>query len=80
MKSVTKPNEKEPKLENDSTSDFACAPIAYTEFMHNWNKKNGFACQVCKFEERGMRLGSVLICTNHCLRLCTRRYDRETIF
>jgi hypothetical protein len=32
-------------------------PVPYSvgEFMNNRNQKNGFACQVCRFEERGKR-------------------------
>jgi hypothetical protein len=62
------------------TSNQGCVPYAYTEFMTNHSQKNGFVCQVCRFEERGKRLLSVDICTKHCLRLCTRSYERETIF
>ena len=57
-----------------------CTPIAIREFMVRQNQKNGFACQVCKFEDRKMRLGSVVICTTHSLRLCSRSYDSKKIY
>ncbi len=61
------------------TSNLGCAPQAVSEFMTDRRKKNGFACQVCKFEERGSRLMTVAICTQHCLRLCIRSHERKTI-
>jgi hypothetical protein len=62
------------------SSSQGCVPVAYTEFMVKRSQKKGFACQVCKFEGRGNRLKTVAICTKHCLRLCTRSYERETLF
>jgi hypothetical protein len=62
------------------TYNQGCVPYAVSQFMSDRNQKNGFSCQVCKFEERGNRLGSVAICTKHCLRLCTKSYERERIF
>jgi hypothetical protein len=48
--------------------------------MHDGtDQKSGFACQVCKFEERGRRLKNMVICTKHCLRLCARSYELKQI-
>ncbi len=66
--------------QNFERSNQGCVPYSYTEFMKKRSQKNGFACQVCKFEERGLKLISVAICTKHCLRLCTRSHERKTIF
>jgi hypothetical protein len=77
---------KEPKQEQQvaehesETTDRACVPYSVGEFMNNRNQKNGFACQVCRFEERGKRLMSVVICTKHCLRLCTKSHERKAIY
>jgi hypothetical protein len=64
--SLTKPKEQ-PVAQHLEVSDRACIPYAYAEFMKKCNQKHGFACQVCKFEERGKRLVYVVICTKHCL-------------
>lgn len=58
----------------------ACVPYGYDEFMTDRNQKSGFACQVCRFEERGTRVKGVVICTTHCLRLCVKSYDRVKIY
>ena len=73
-------HEGEGSQEDNDTSSFVCRPISVTAFIMDRNKKNGFVCQVCAFEKRGKRLLSVVICSNHCLRLCTRSHDRKKLF
>jgi hypothetical protein len=68
-------------VQDFETSNLGCVPHAVLEFITDRNRRKGFACQVCRFEERGpWRIRSVAICTAHCLRLCTRSYDGEKIF
>jgi hypothetical protein len=47
-------------VESATTQSFMCPIFGPGEFMNN-RTKNGFACQVCRFEERGKRLMSVVI-------------------
>jgi len=74
---------KQPKgqavAQDFETHNLGCIPIAITEFMTTRNQKKGFACQVCKFEERGTRLMNVAVCTAHALRLCTGSHPRHII-
>jgi hypothetical protein len=62
------------------TSTSSCVPCGVRQFMTCNNQKNGFACQVCIFEERGRRIGSVVVCTHHCLRLCVKSYDSKKLY
>jgi hypothetical protein len=61
-------------------TDRACVPHGCDEFTTDRNQKSGFACQLCRFEERGTRVKGVVTCATHCLRLCVKSYDRVKIY
>ena len=54
--------------------------LSCVEFMTSRNQRNGFACQICMFEERRLDVRAVVICPHHCLRLCTLSYPFVKLF
>ncbi len=79
-KSGRESNEDREEDEEKDVSMTACLPRSVSECMASRNKRKGFACQVCRFEQRRDRVRAVAICPTHCLRLCTLSHPFVPLF